>query len=131
MFVGGSFYVNCFVIDLRFLPSAVDAVFIRCGWVESLDVQILYIRAVVGKAPSDAVVVADDDQRCAGQSESLYVPAGGGDVDFVPDGRKPKFQVGVVGQQRLTISSMCAVDHPVVAAQALANFLLNFEQGIA
>ena len=35
------------------------------------------------------------------------------------------------GQQRLAVSSMCAVDHPVVAPQALANFLLNFEQGIA
>jgi len=88
MFVGGPFDVNRFVIDLRFLPSAVDAVFIRSGWVEGFDVQILYICAVVGKSPSDAVVVTDDDQRCAGQSESLYVPAGRGDVDFVPDGRK-------------------------------------------
>src|SRR5712671_3544461 len=26
---------------------------------------------------------------------------------------------------------MCAIDHPIVAAQTLANFLLNIEQGIA
>src|SRR5258705_852928 len=97
MFVGGSFDVNRFVIDLRFFPSAVDAVFIRSGWVKGFDVQILYIRAVVGKAPGDAVIVTDDDQRCAGQSESLYVPAGSGDVDFVPDRRQAKLQVGVVG----------------------------------
>src|SRR6267154_6499809 len=92
VFVGGSFDVNRFVIDLRFFPSAWDAVFIRRGWVEGFDVQILDIRAVVGKAPSDAIVVTDDDQRRAGQSESLHVPARSRDMDFVPDGRKPKFQ---------------------------------------
>src|SRR5712671_5322492 len=98
MFVGGSFDVNRFIIDLRFLPSAVDAVFIRSGWVEGFDVQILYIRAVIRKSPSDAIVVTDDDQRRARQSESLHVPTGRGDVDFVPDGRKAHLRVGVVGE---------------------------------
>src|SRR4029077_17998186 len=96
MFVGATFDVDYFVIDLCFGPCTEDAVFVRGGGIETFDVQILYIRSVVREAPGDAVIVSDDYERRTGQGKSLYVPTWGGGMDLVPDWRKPEFQVGVV-----------------------------------
>ena len=65
--------------------------------------------------------MADDDERGAGQRETFYVPPGRGEVDFVPDGRNRKFQVGVVGEERLSRGGVVAADDPIVTAEAVAD----------
>src|SRR5262249_42624690 len=90
--------VNHFVTSLGFGPSPLDAVFVRIRWIEGLDVEVLDIGAVVGESPGDAIVVPDDNQWRARQSESLYVIAGSGEVSLVPDRRYRKLKVGVVGE---------------------------------
>src|SRR6202158_5379675 len=104
------------------------AVFVGGGGVEGFDVQVLHIGAIVGESPGDAIVVANDHERGARQSEAFDVPARGGDVDFVPDGREHQLQVRIVGEQRLSGCGVRAADHAVVAAQAASNFVLDIEQ---
>src|SRR6185437_11792516 len=87
MFVRLSFNVDYFVKNLGLLPSAIHTIFIRRGGIRRLDVQVLHVGAVIGKAPGDAVIVTNDDERRAGESESLGVKTGGAEMDFIPDGR--------------------------------------------
>ncbi len=126
MFVGLAFDVDGFVEDLGFRPFAVDLIFVGCGGIEFFDVEVLDVGAVVGEAPGDAIVVSDDDERRAGKSETFCVEIGSGEMNFVPDGRDGKFEMGVVGEKRFAGGGVGAAHDPVVAAEAFANFALCF-----
>ena len=66
MLVGTSFNANRLINDLGLCPRAFDAILIRRSGIESLDIQIENVCAIVGKTPGDAVVVANDNHRRAG-----------------------------------------------------------------
>src|SRR5207302_8697343 len=112
------------VDDLRLRPSTLQPIFIRGGRIECLDVKILNVGAVIGKAPSDAVVVADDDHWCTGQGEAFGVPAGRSDVNLIPDGWNGELEMGVIRQQGLPGGGMGATHDPVVAAKTSAHLAL-------
>ena len=96
-------HVNRLVDDIHVDPLAVDFVLIRVGRVDALDIHVLHIRADVGHAPGDAVIVADDDAGNARKGESTHVI--GATVGFldavqanlVPDGGHLDAQVRIVG----------------------------------
>src|SRR6266481_6676296 len=111
-----------FVVYLRLGPCAMDAVFLGRGGVEGLDVEILNIGLIIGEAPSNAFVVADDNKRSAGQSEALDVPTRRGEMDLVPDGRNGQLEMRIVGEQWLAGCGVGAADDPIVAAETAANF---------
>src|SRR5580692_2410288 len=87
MFVWLALDANGLVKNLSFDPFSVHSIFVGSGGIELLDVEVLHIGAVVCEAPGDVIVVADDNERCAGKSESLGVESWGGEMNFVPDGR--------------------------------------------
>src|SRR6185436_9334734 len=89
---------------------------------------VLNVRAVIGKAPGDAIIVADHDQGSARQSESLDVPARPGEMHFVPDGRDRQLQVRVVSKKRFASGGVISADDPIVASEAVADFLLRFRK---
>ena len=95
---GSTLDVNDFVENLGSDPGAVDAVFVGRGGIEGFDVKILDIGAVIGEAPGDAIVVADDDEWSAGESDAFGVIAWSAEMNFVPDGRDGEFEMGVVGE---------------------------------
>ena len=99
--VGLPFDVNRFVKNLRLCPFSVHPVFVGCCGIERLDVEVLNVGAVIREAPGDAVVVTDDDERGAGQSEAFRVVIGRGEMNFVPDRRYREFEMRVVGEKRL------------------------------
>ena len=106
------------------VQASLHAILVRRGGTERFDVKILDVGAVIGEAPGDAVVVADDDHGRAGQCKAFDVPAGCGEMNFVPDRGNSKFEMSVVGQQRLAGGGVRATYNPIVAAEALANFVV-------
>ena len=85
VFVRQAFDVDRLVDDLRLRPRALHAILIRRGRIKRLNVKILNVGAVIGEAPGDAVVVADDDHGGTGQGEPFDIPARCGEVNFIPD----------------------------------------------
>ena len=70
--------------------------------------------------------MANDDERAAGESETLDVPAGRGEMRFVPDRWDAEFEVSVVGEERLAGGGVRAADDPVVTAERAADIGLGF-----
>src|SRR4029077_15134871 len=106
-------------------------VFVGRGGIERLDVQVLNISAIVGETPSDAFVVADDDERRARQGESFDVPARRREVNFIPNRRDGEFEMRVVGQERLSGRGVSSADNPVVAAKAMKNLAAGIFDRVA
>jgi hypothetical protein len=121
VFIGLALDSEHFVEDLRLAPRAVDAILIGRGGIEGFDVEILYVGAIVREAPGNSVVVANDDERSAGQSEAFNVPTGRGEVNFVPDGRNGQLEMCVIGEQWLAACGVRTADDPIVAAEAVAD----------
>ena len=93
---------------------------------DPLDVQVGDVGSEVGEAPRDVGVVADHHARHAGEAEAGHVVGAVG-VDGAavqphlhPYSRERDAQVRVVGQQRRAGGGVLAIDHPRVAAQAVA-----------
>ena len=120
-----------FVKRLRFFPSAVYAVFVRNSGIESLDVQILNVGAVVGESPGDAVIVTDDHERCSGKRKACNIPSRGGEMNLVPDRGNAQLEVCIVGEQRFSGGGVRAADNPIVASQGAPNFTVCAGQKIA
>ena len=78
VFVRLPFDVNDLVDDLRIYPRAFHAILVWRSRIERLNIEVLHIGAVVGEAPRDVVVVANNDHGCARQSKPLDVPARSG-----------------------------------------------------
>src|SRR5439155_24920150 len=115
--VGFVLNVNRFVGDLSLLPLTFDAIFVGICWIECLYIKVLDVGTVVGETPGDAVIVADDDKRTAGQSKSFDIPAGRCEMRLVPYGRNREFEMRVVGEKRFARGGVRAADNPVVAAE--------------
>ena len=126
VFVRCALDVNRLINDLCLGPRALHAVFVGRRGIECLEVKILHIRLIVGEAPGDALVVADNDHRRPRQREAFHVPTRGREVNFVPDGGDHELEMRVVGQQGLAGRGMRAAYHPVVAAEPLANLVARF-----
>ena len=99
--------------------------------VDLLQVQVLHIGVGVGKTPGHAGGAPQHHKRQARQRGAQHVQRRGGravrrlagrrlQVRHVPDGGCAQAQVRVVRQQRLARGGARAVQHPVVAALALA-----------
>ena len=58
-------------------PLAIDLVLIGVSRVDLLDVQVLHVGVDVGEAPGDAVVVADDHARHAGEGVAGHLVGAG------------------------------------------------------
>ena len=87
----------------------------------ALDVDVLDVGAEVGEAPGDVVVVADDDEGSAGESDAGDVEGGAGggggfEVGLVPDAGDAVGEVHVVREERLAGGGVGAGDDPVVGA---------------
>ena len=85
----------------------------------ALDVDVLDVGSQVGEAPGDVIVVADDDEGDARQSDSGYVEGsaggGGGFEDcLVPDAGHAVREVHVVREERLAGGGVVAGDCPVI-----------------
>ena len=80
------------------------------------DVDVLDFGAEVGEAPGDVVVVADDDEGCAGERDAGDVEAGGFEVGLVPDAGDVVGEVHVVREEGLAGGGVGAGDDPVVGA---------------
>ena len=128
--VCGAANVDDVLTDGGALPLAVDTVFERILRVKRFGVDGEDIGEVVGEAPGDAIVVADDDERRAGKRESLHIPAGRGEVDQIPDGGSRPAKVRVVFQERTTGTGAASGDDEIVAASDRARVGLEIEQGI-
>ena len=107
-------------------PFAVHLVLVGVLRVDFLDVQVHHVRPDVGKAPCDAVVVADDDARraCEGKAHDI-IRAGFGfrlavQAHLVPDGRQLLPQMGVVGQDGLPRGGEVPGNGPTVGTQIQA-----------
>src|SRR2546426_3650935 len=67
--------------------------------------------------------MADDDHVRAGQGKTLDVPARGGQMNLVPDRRNRQLKVRVVGQNGFSSSRVSTANYPIIATQAMANFV--------
>ena len=125
MFVRPILHLNHFVDRLRFHPFLVHRIFVGIRRVERLEIKVLHVGAVIRESPCNVIVVPDDNERCTGQGEPFHIPSRRSEMNFVPDRWNRKLEVRVVGQQRLTGCRVIAGYDPIVAAQAVANFVLR------
>src|SRR5207245_5351629 len=79
--IGLPLHANRFLDDLRLYPRALHAILVGRNWIQRFDVKILHVRAVIGKSPRDALVVADDDHRPNRPRNAFYVPIVGPEVN--------------------------------------------------
>ncbi len=105
------------------LPRAVGGLELGLAVVNTgaLDVDVLHVGAEVGEAPGDVVVVTDDDEGDAGQSDSgdMEGSAGGGggfQDGLIPDAGYAVREMHVVREERLAGGGVSAGDGPVVRA---------------
>ena len=115
--------VDDFFLMEECLPVAVGGLVVTAGGggADVLDGDVLDVRAEVGEAPGDVIVVADDDEGDAGERDAGYVEVGavgvgGLEVGLVPDAGDAVGEVHVVGEERLAGGGVGAGDGPVVAA---------------
>lgn len=107
------------------------AVLVAAG-ADLLQVQVGDVRAEVGHAPGDLVVVADDHAGHPGEGVTgdvvlaLLGDAAAVQAHLVPEGRQLRREVRVVGEQRLAGGGVLARDDPGVGADAVA---VGAEQG--
>jgi len=101
------------------LPAVPDAVPVRVGRVELLDVEVRAVVVDVGRSPRHAAVAAEDHARHARHRHPGDVEVGRAEVHRRPDRRHAQREVRVVGEQRLARRGAGAGDHPVVAARGV------------
>src|SRR5215475_5278438 len=94
-----------------------------CG-IKRLYVQVLDVRAVIGEAPGNAVVMSDHDEWRAWPREALGIEAGSGQMDLVPNRRHGEFEVRVIREQWFAGRRVVAADLPFVATYSFANVAL-------
>ncbi len=113
-------HLDCFLDQLHIHPLAIDFVLVRVRRVDLLDVQVLDIRADVGEAPGDAVIVTDDHARCAGKGHAgdlirtISILLEAMQTDLIPDGGHLSPQVRVVGEQGQATGGALTGDNPVI-----------------
>ena len=71
MLVRSAFYFDHFVIDVGFFPFAVHAILVGVCRIESFDVQIQNVGAIISESPGDSVVVSYDDQSVRREARIL------------------------------------------------------------
>src|SRR5439155_12248065 len=82
--------------------------------VETFDVQVFYCGTDVGKSPSDAPIVPNDDIRVARERDSSNVECAGFQVSFVPEVRHLVSQMHIVREQTLPSRGVRAGADPIV-----------------
>src|SRR5581483_7833522 len=94
-------HCHSFAEDLYLLPAVGDAVLCGVERIGFFDVEIRLVGANDGKAPGDALVVADGDSRQAGFAAADDVPTWGVEVDEVTQRRQCDGPMRIAGQERL------------------------------
>ncbi len=85
--------------------------------IELLHVQILDIEAQIRHAPSDSLVVPNDNRRHARQRNARHIQTGRLNVDLIPSGRQREFQVWIVRQNRFPAGRVLARNGPGVRSR--------------
>ena len=117
MDVGCAADLDLLLTHLSVHPLAIDQVLAWIAGLEGLKVQVLHVGTGVGHSPGDPLVVADDDDRPAGEGDTGHVKTGRLELDLVPDARDAVAEMGIVREQRLAQPRVRAAYHPVVAAE--------------
>ena len=84
------------------------------GGIDLLDEEILDIGGRRREAPGDPLVVADHDQRDARRGAAGDLVLRRLQPREIPEARRGKAEMRVVGEQRLAAGAVRAVDDPVV-----------------
>ena len=82
--------------------------------IDLLDEQILDIAGRCREAPGNAVIVPDDNQGDAGDGAAGYLAVWRFQPRQVPEPRRGKAEMRIIGEDRLAAVGMCAIDDPVV-----------------
>ncbi len=96
---------NDFFIDSHVAPFAVPLILKWIFRVDLHQIQVLSIRANIGHAPSDMIVVTNNHTGRSGKGKTGHIVGAGiingvaVKTDFVPDGRHLNAEMGVIRQQ--------------------------------
>ena len=110
-----AFYVNDLAVDLRLPPARGRLVL--AGGIEVFNEQVLHVRIEVGKAPGNALIVSDADERHAGKRKAFHIEVAGVKLELIPYAGNAVRQVHVIREQRLSGNRMRAGDNPVVRSR--------------
>ncbi len=99
-------HVDGLLASLEVHPLAVDFVLVWVFRIDFFDVQVHHVRAYIGKAPGDTVIVTDDHAGNSGKGEAGHLDRASVafrhavQADLVPDRRHLDAKVRIVCQQR-------------------------------
>ena len=117
--VGPALDADRLLARLKRLRAVGRQVFPRVGRVDRLDEQVLRVGVGSGDAPGDMVVLAEQHDRRAGHGRALQPAVGRDDPGEVPQNRRPKAEMRVVGEDRLAGDGARAGDDPFVRRPAV------------
>ena len=98
-------HLDLLVTNHCIAPSRRRQIAIRIVLVKLFDVNVLHVRAEIGRAPGDAFVVSQHDAGRAWESDTRNVKPGCYKFRLIPDARRTRRYVWIVRQQRLAGSS--------------------------
>ena len=97
--------------------------------VDLLDEEVLDVGSGVGQSPRRMAVMADYDDRQAGEGRADHVVAGPGEMHEVPGRRGAQSQVGIVGENRPAGRAPRPVDDPAIGAGVAVGVREHGEKG--
>ena len=112
--VAGALDVDGLVAGFKSLGPVGRQILIGIGGIDGLDEQILGVGLRRGDAPGDRRVVAEHEQRQAGDGGADDRTFRGVYTRQIPHDRRLDLEVGVVGEDRLARGRARAGDHPLV-----------------
>ena len=96
-----------------FGPSGRE-IFRRVGRIDGLDEQVLNVRIRGRQSPRDRIVLAEHEDRGAGQRRALDRPFRRDDAGQIPEDRRAEVEMRIVGEDRLSGQRPRSGDHPFV-----------------
>src|ERR1700730_8222735 len=92
--------------------------------VHLLNVNVLHVRADVGEAPGNVLVVPGHDERHSGQRHTCDIKSASFQMGLVPRVRNGVPEMHIVREHRLSVGRVSAGNHPVIRPRnALATTL--------
>ena len=128
--VGLAFDAYGFVENLKPVPTRWCLILCRIVGLDAFKVEVLHIGARVGETPGQMIGLPNDHRRESRHRGTRHLQAGCIQPHQVPQCGRRKFQMRVVGQQRLAAFGVLAGNHPVVGADALDARFGRGQQGL-
>src|SRR5438477_4475886 len=94
----------------RVAPTRGRQVTLRVSRIKLLDVEVLHVWTNIGEAPRDTIAVPDNYARQASRSHACYSDTGTAKMDHVPNRRRSRRKVWIIGEQRLAANRVLAAD---------------------